>query len=57
VVPVVAGFVSFGALMLFVVFVNVFFGHSKGHQQGRRLELEETVATTSPEEHDEQTRG
>lgn len=56
-VPVVAGFVSFGALMLFVVFVNVFFGHSKGHQQGRRLELEETVATTSPEEHDEQTRG
>ena len=49
--PVFAGFVAFGSLMLFLVFVNVFKPRSKRHERGRRelsqLEIEERIAEAS----------
>ena len=49
--PVFAGFVAFGSLMLFLVFVNLFKPRPKHHERGRRelaqLEVEERVAEAS----------
>jgi hypothetical protein len=48
--PVFAGFVAFGSLMLFLVFV-VFKPRPKHHERGRRelsqLEIEERIAEAS----------
>jgi hypothetical protein len=49
--PVFAGFVAFGSLMLFLVFVNLFKPRPKHHERGRRQltqpEIEERVAEPS----------
>jgi hypothetical protein len=49
--PVFAGFVAFGSLMLFLVFVNVFKPRSKRYERGRhelsQLEIEEHIAEAS----------
>ena len=49
--PVFAGFVAFGSLMLFLVFVNVFKPRPKHRERGRRelsqLEIEERIAEAS----------
>ena len=49
--PVFAGFVAFGSLMLFLVFVNLFKPRPKHHERGRRelsqLEIEERIAEAS----------
>ena len=49
--PVFAGFVAFGSLMLFLVFVNLFKPRPKHHERGRRelsqLEIEGRSAEAS----------
>ena len=59
--PVFAGFVAFGSLMLFLVFVNVLKPRSKRHERGRRelseLEIEERIAETSLQSADGEAEG
>jgi hypothetical protein len=59
--PVFAGFVAFGSLMLFVVFVNVFGPRSKRHERGghelSQLEIEERIAEASLRSADGEAEG
>jgi hypothetical protein len=59
--PVLAGFVAFGSLMLFLVFVNVLKPRSKRHEQGShelsQLEIEERIAEASSRSADGEAEG
>ncbi len=59
--PVLAGFVAFGALMLFLVFVNAFKPRSKHHERGRpeltQLEIEERSGEASLRSADREAEG
>lgn len=59
--PVFAGFVAFGSLILFLVFINVFKPRSKRHNRGRRelsqLEIEERIGEASLRRADGEAKG
>jgi hypothetical protein len=59
--PLLAGFVAFGSLMLFLAFVNVFKPRPKRHERGRhqlsQLEIEERIAETSLRSADGEAEG
>lgn len=59
--PVLAGFVAFGSLMLFLVFVNVLKPRSKRHERGShelsQLEIEERIAEASSRSADGEAEG
>jgi hypothetical protein len=59
--PLLAGFVAFGSLMLFLVFVNVFKPRSKRPERGRhelsQLEIEERMAEASLRSPDGEAEG